>query len=531
MSIEDTDVRALYTGDASTVTFAIPFVFSAAAEVVVYERDETTTPATVSLLTQGSHYNVSGSNVVFVTAPAATDKILVIRSNALTQSSDFLSVGSFNPNNVETALDKLTKIAQEHDERIDRAPLIPKTKTLADLELPEPEANKVIGWNAAATGFENFDTDGIAAPIVNADVSSSAAIALSKLAAVTADRAVTSSSAGVLQAATLSAYALEQIQKRPSFFNISLSSATTTNAGDSIKISSANGTALSSINPAYVTMMSSTTPGQLVTFAVTADVTILISGAPFGFGGKGDITGQKFAVYAINDAGTLKWGVGLLSQITEVDASDDETAVASANSPIKVVVNSALSATSPCMMIGRFLADFDDTGGTIEDKWTLQSGIGDFVLGHEIIPIIENYETNTGQSIPNNSITIVDYEDKVFSSHGAVTVGASWAFTAPVSGVYRVMGAIEWGDGSWDAGEISFFQVHFSASSVRRLSLLEAAATVTSIHNHSGMCEVRLTKGETLNFRCLQQTGGSLALNGAANTNFATISYIDGSKF
>ena len=71
--------------------------------------------------------------------------------------------------------------------------------------------------------------------------------------------------------------------------NLAIVNATTTNAADSIKITGSDGTALSAANYGWVTLPSATT-GRLVTLSVTADVTILITGAHWGFDTKGDLT-------------------------------------------------------------------------------------------------------------------------------------------------------------------------------------------------------------------------------------------------
>lgn len=56
------------------------------------------------------------------------------------------------------------------------------------------------------------------------------------------------------------------------------------------------------------------------------------------------------------------------------------------------------------------------------------------------------YTTNAGQSIPTGSITVVNFATKDFDSHGAVTTGASWKFTAPISGKYRVGATTNYSD-------------------------------------------------------------------------------------
>lgn len=162
--------------------------------------------------------------------------------------------------------------------------------------------------------------------------------------------------------------------------NLGLATATTSVAGDSIKITGASGTALSSTNPGWV-CVSSATAGQLSVFKVTADVTINLTGAHWDVGTGGDLTDFPLIVYAINDAGTLKWGVGTIARRKLITSTLSSTTATSVTTGTMVLVNSALSGNSYCEEIGYFKADFDDTGGSSEDLWTVQTGSKDIQMG------------------------------------------------------------------------------------------------------------------------------------------------------
>src|SRR3990167_3564444 len=80
--------------------------------------------------------------------------------------------------------------------------------------------------------------------------------------------------------------------RSPGFMNnFALVNATTTNAADSIRIDGANGTDLSASNYVWVTLPSATI-GQYTAFSITANVTINLTGAHWGFGTFGDRTDQ-----------------------------------------------------------------------------------------------------------------------------------------------------------------------------------------------------------------------------------------------
>lgn len=176
-------------------------------------------------------------------------------------------------------------------------------------------------------------------------------------------------------------------------YNIGIVRATTTNAGDSVKITSADGTALSSTNNGWIDLPG-TTAGQLTRFAITADVTILLTGATFGMGGKGDLTGALLNILAINDNGTLKFGVSWLGGRTTLLTTDTNATQANVNLYEEVLCNTAVtSSTNRCREIGYVRANFDDTGGAAEDLWAIQTGVDDCVVGQTCEGMYRPYNT------------------------------------------------------------------------------------------------------------------------------------------
>ena len=190
--------------------------------------------------------------------------------------------------------------------------------------------------------------------------------------------------------------------------NIGLEVATTTDANDSIRVTSSDGSALSSTNKGYV-CVPGTTPGTVAVLSLTADVTLKLTGAHAGLGTLGDASDVSWAMYAINDSGTLKWGasrIGLYQTITVANSSATQTSITTI---AKMLVTSTLGGTSACVTVGRFLTDFDDTGGASEDLHTVQSGAGEIVMGTNPINYTPNYQISTScGSVSTTSNTYVD---------------------------------------------------------------------------------------------------------------------------
>ena len=202
--------------------------------------------------------------------------------------------------------------------------------------------------------------------------------------------------------------------------NIAIVNATTTNAADSIKITGSDGTALSASNYGWITLPSATA-GRLVTLSMTADVTINLTGAHWGFGTKGDLTNYILYVYAINDAGTLRWGAGAKPNRNVVLDADDTATATSVTTYEKVLINSLLTggANAYARVVGWFKASFDDTGGAAEDLWAVQTGVGDIQQGSlniEAIPMVPGYMQNIG--LANATTTNANDSIKITSADG-----------------------------------------------------------------------------------------------------------------
>ena len=159
--------------------------------------------------------------------------------------------------------------------------------------------------------------------------------------------------------------------------NISLKAAQTSAANDSIKITSGDGSALSPTNPGWVSVHAS--DFTIVTYKITADITIDLTGCHWSWAGLGNVTNAILRVYAINDNdATLRWGVALQGGRQVIPSTDTSATTTSINDSEKMLVNSALTVgTWAIAEIGWFKVDFNDTG----DVWTVQTGNGEICLG------------------------------------------------------------------------------------------------------------------------------------------------------
>jgi hypothetical protein len=165
MTVSNTTVKTLYNGNGSTTDFAIAFKYFAASEVRVILRDNSVTPNTETVQTNGVDYTLTGlsgglpTTVSMTAAPASTEQLLVIRSTGFEQDTDFITGGSFPADANETALDKSVLKLQELNEELERTFRLRESDTIAAsaLVLPSPVAGAVFQWNDTATAVE-YDT-------------------------------------------------------------------------------------------------------------------------------------------------------------------------------------------------------------------------------------------------------------------------------------------------------------------------------------------------------------------------------------
>ena len=111
------DTRTVnYVGNGSLATYAVPFEFFEEADYLVVTR---TVDGTPTVLTNGVHYNVVGSNVV-LTANLASGAVLnITRQMPITQEVELPSSGRLAMPALEEALDKATAVDQQQQEEIE----------------------------------------------------------------------------------------------------------------------------------------------------------------------------------------------------------------------------------------------------------------------------------------------------------------------------------------------------------------------------------------------------------------------------
>jgi hypothetical protein len=155
MTVSSTTTKNSYSGDGSTTTFAYAFKIFADADLTVILRSAAGTETVQTLTTNytvTNAGNANGGNVVFVTAPASGVTVVIRRNMAQTQSTDYTANDPFPAESHEDALDRLTFIAQQQQEELDRSIKLSRTNSMTSTEFTvgaTDRANKILAFDSS----------------------------------------------------------------------------------------------------------------------------------------------------------------------------------------------------------------------------------------------------------------------------------------------------------------------------------------------------------------------------------------------
>ncbi len=158
MTVSSTTTKRSASGDGSNDTFSYNFKIFDDDDITVIIRTDSTGAETTK--TKTTHYTVtgvgsaSGGNVVFTSGniPASGETVVLLRTTARTQLTDYVANDPFPAATHEDALDKLTFIVQELEEEIGRAIKLSKTNVIATAEFTvgaSDRANKTLSFDSS----------------------------------------------------------------------------------------------------------------------------------------------------------------------------------------------------------------------------------------------------------------------------------------------------------------------------------------------------------------------------------------------
>jgi hypothetical protein len=161
------DNRWSYAGTGFQTSFPYLSKIFADSDLVVHVR----TAAGLDLLqvlnvdyTVTGALNPAGGNVVFGSAPASGQTVIIRIVLPSTQNLTLPEAGPLPSAPLEAALDRQVKITQQLQEQLNRSVHLPVGAT-AGAQLPEPAPNNVIGWDSLGQNLTQFPATPVATEI------------------------------------------------------------------------------------------------------------------------------------------------------------------------------------------------------------------------------------------------------------------------------------------------------------------------------------------------------------------------------
>lgn len=212
-TVDSTTNLKRVNGDGATLEFTFTFKVLDSEDLNVFLVNDTTYVRTTQ--TEGTHYSVAlnangdGGTITFVTAPAATEDLLIVGNPVLTQDADFPREGSLDEQALEAALDKSVLMNTAISERTNRSLKLklqdPLNTTAYDglyFTSEDDREGKILQWNDAGTEIEaGISSADLEAAETNAEAAATAAASSASAASSSASDAATSAGTATTQAA------------------------------------------------------------------------------------------------------------------------------------------------------------------------------------------------------------------------------------------------------------------------------------------------------------------------------------------
>ncbi len=164
MTVSQESRVTIHAGDGQTVAFAYGFTILSASELTVIKRPVSGPDQTLTL---GVDFTLSGIGqsggglVTYTTAPVSGDTLFHIGATTRASALDLEQAGQFPSSAVEEGFDRLTRIAQEQDERIDRTIVTPLGEPAPALPREADRANRLLAFSGDGKTFTPLGNAGV----------------------------------------------------------------------------------------------------------------------------------------------------------------------------------------------------------------------------------------------------------------------------------------------------------------------------------------------------------------------------------
>ncbi|MFH1092110.1 MAG: carbohydrate binding domain-containing protein [Pseudomonadota bacterium] len=159
MTVSSAINRIQHAGNGASTTFAYNFKIFDENDLTVILTDssgaETTKTVNTDYTVSGVGLDAGGNVVCTSFIPATGETLTILRELDLVQETDLMPNDPLPAETLEEVFDRALMISQQLNEALSRSLQLKKSSSFSDLGLPDPDANKLLSWNAAGDDLEN----------------------------------------------------------------------------------------------------------------------------------------------------------------------------------------------------------------------------------------------------------------------------------------------------------------------------------------------------------------------------------------
>ncbi len=163
----------------------------------------------------------------------------------------------------------------------------------------------------------------------------------------------------------------------------------------------------------------------------------------------------------------------------------------------------------------------DTLASTTTPYFVINASKNPALTGMNLNRVAATYQTDSGQSIPQATVTQLVFEDRVLDSSGAMNTGTG-VYTIPENGVYSIQMKFSFGGSTnWTIGEVAigYIRVNGVEKSYSRWNCVATTGATTFIEVPVVIYQARLAKGDAITLHAYQDSGAALSVIASAKIN------------
>ncbi|MGB0431256.1 MAG: hypothetical protein ACPGLV_12340 [Bacteroidia bacterium] len=146
------------------------------------------------------------------------------------------------------------------------------------------------------------------------------------------------------------------------------------------------------------------------------------------------------------------------------------------------------------------------------------------LVDNDVAPV--RYNGNYTGNVSNQTLTTMNFGNKVFDADNLVTTGSGWKYTAPKDGYYKVNAAVLVNQGTYD----NDFDFSINVDGIRKAHLANVSEKMMDNSNDyvhlSGSVLVYANANDDINLTLWHRTGSTRSMSTNVNANYVEIVFV-----